>query len=315
MSYEDYAGLYATGHESKEPIKPEDEFFHSVYIAGVQRKNHVGIEEQIGKLQVRGVEYNKGTVCMIITHTKQVLAKIARNQQGKETVECFSYQEGGPPWKGTSGRQCGINSAERAAVDFCNACRAQMIVAGILCDESGKPALTEENKPTFIFVRGKGMKYSGVAEYLNEMSKLELEPLFEPPTEESKKFEKAVVNNKRHVTCITVGQANSQYGVKNVFELAKGAAIPKQNVMEILKIAKQTLEKFNEKMDWSKGAAGSGYGQAAAPEGSQIPDNQPTEQANTGGQSEAPTQETQEKKQEPAAQSQEAPFSFEDLSF
>jgi len=309
MSYEEYEGLYATGHESKEPVKPEDEFFHSVYIAGVERENHLKIKEQIGKLQVRGVEYNKDKVCMIITHTKQVLSKSSRTNN-KETLECFSYQEGGPPWKSTTGRTCGVNSAERAAVEFCNTCRAQLIVGGILCDEGGKPHLSEENKPTFIFLRGKGMKYSGVADYLNEMSKLELDPVFEPPTEESKKFEKAVVNNKRHVTCVTVGQASSQYGMKNVFTLTRGAAIPKKNVLEILKIAKQTIEKFNEKMDWSKGAAGSGsgYGQAAAPEGTQIPENStPTETANTGGE--------QAKPEESQPQPSEAPFSFEDLSF
>ncbi|MCK5607706.1 hypothetical protein KAR91_37825, partial [Candidatus Pacearchaeota archaeon] len=97
MGVEEYAELYATGHESKEPTKPEDEFFHSCYIAGNSRKNHLDITEEAGKLQVRGVDYNKEKVCMVITHTKQILAKITRNQQGKETTDCFSYQEGGPP--------------------------------------------------------------------------------------------------------------------------------------------------------------------------------------------------------------------------
>ena len=59
MGIGDYEELYSTGHESKEPIKPEDEFFHSVYISGQTRKNHIDIEEIQDKLQIRGVEYNK----------------------------------------------------------------------------------------------------------------------------------------------------------------------------------------------------------------------------------------------------------------
>lgn len=308
MSIEEYADLYATGHESKEPIAPEDEFFHSVYIAGTQRTNHINIVEEIGKLQVRGVEYNKDSIHIIITHTKQILAKITRSPTTqRDTVECFCYQEGGPPWKGTSGRACGVNSAERAADSFCNICRAQMIVSGIYCDEKGKPFLTEDNKPTFVFLRGKGMKYSGVAEYLNEMSRKEgLEPIFTPETEETKKFEKAVVNNKRFVTEVTITEAKSQFGMKKVFQLLPGAQLPNKTVMDILKIAKQTVDSFNEKMDWSRNLNVSSYAQAAsAPEGSQIPDAATQENANN-----------EEKKEAPATQSEPSePFNFEDLSF
>ena len=38
--FEEYADLEGTGHESREPIKPEDEFYHSVYLAGKTRKTH-----------------------------------------------------------------------------------------------------------------------------------------------------------------------------------------------------------------------------------------------------------------------------------
>lgn len=302
---ENYQELYATGHESKEPIAPEDEFFHSVYIAGAQRVNHVGIEEQIGKIQIRGVEYNKDKIHFIITHTKQVLVKITRNPTtGKENVECFSYQDGGPPWNGTSGRVCGINSAERAADQFCNPCRAQMIVAGLYCDKNGKPYLSEANKPTFIFLRGKGMKYSGVAEYLNEMSKMELDPIFTPETDESKKFERAVVNNKRFVTEITVGEATSAYGPKKVFSLKPGTQLPKQAIIDILKVAKQTIERFNDKIDWSKNATLTGYSQA--PEGSQIPDSSSPQQTNV---------ESQPMSKEPETQPEDTTFTFDDMKF
>ena len=320
MDYGDYAGLYSTGHESKEPIKPEDEFFHSVYIAGVQRTNHVNINEEIGKLQIRGVEYNKEEIYFIITHTKQVLVKSTRNPQtGKDSLDCFCYQEGQPPWFGTSvgsdgkQRMCGVNSQERAANQFCNICRAQLIVAGLYCDEKGTPYTNNEGKPTLIFLRGKGMKYSGVAEYLNELSKLDLEPLFTPPTEESKRFEKAVVNNKRFVTKLTVDEAKSSFGMKKVFKMQAGTRLPNQSVMDMLKVAKNTLGKFNEKMDWSQRANASGY--SAPPAGTTIPSSTPPSDDPPFGHD--PAQNIKPQSTPPASSGQESssPFSFEDLKF
>jgi hypothetical protein len=322
MSYEDYAGLYSTGHENKEPVKPEDEFYHSLYIAGAQRLNHINIAEEIGKLQVRGVEYNKDMVHFIITHTKQVLSKSTRDPQTqRENLDCFCYQEGDAPWFGTSlgedgkKRMCGTNSAERASNPYCNTCRAQMIVAGLYCDANGKPFTSEEGKPTFIFIRGKGMKYSGVANYLNEMSKLDIKPLFSPPTEQSMRFEKAVVNNKRYVTVVNVTEESSNFGMKKVFNLQKGTMIPDQSVMEILKVAKNTLEKFNEKMDWSSRTSSSGY--AAA--GTQIPDTPPADDPPFGHEN---TKSPEPSANPPAAEGQtqqkdggDSAFSFNDLKF
>ena len=80
------------------------------------------------------------------------------------------------------------------------------------------------------------------------------------------------------------------------------------NVMQILKIAKQSQEKFNEKMDWSKNATTtSGYGAAAetAPEGSSIPESQPVQE---------PTPEAETKPAQEPTPAQEA-FSFDDLAF
>ena len=76
---EEYTDLMVTGYQggSESQVSPEEEFFHSVYISGAVRKNHIGIEEKTGKFQVRGVEYNLDSLNMIITHTKEVLALFA----------------------------------------------------------------------------------------------------------------------------------------------------------------------------------------------------------------------------------------------
>jgi len=315
MSYEEYSDLMGTGHESHEPVKPEDEFFHSVYIAGTTRKNHINVEELAGKFQIRGVQYNLSEVNLIITHSKDILAKII-TQNRKDSIECFSFKPGAPPWYGTSRlpdqspRPCPQTSAERAVNDYCNLCKAQIIVAGIYCNPDGSPVLTEEKKPIFVFIRGKGMKYKGVSDYLGECFKMELSPIFDPPTEESIKFEKAVVNNKRFVTNITKGQASSNYGMKDTFILKTGAELPKDAVMKILEVSKNTLEKFNEKFDWStrSTSAATGYDQAQEQTGKgqmkmETPPSSPSKQA--------PAEQPAEKKEEKPAQV----FSFDDVNF
>jgi len=259
MSFEDFSGLEGTGfYGGGEQIAPEDELFHSVYIAGTTRKNHINIEEIAGKYQIRGVEYNLTELNMIIIQIKEVLTNTKRDK-GKDVVLCFSYKNGTPPWVGTSKmadgslRECPVTSADRAISDFCNSCRNQIIVAGIYCDKDGNPILTEEKKPIFVFIRGKGMRYPNVSNYLRELYKEEdLEPIFEPPTKQSLAFEKNVVNNKRFVTNLSIGSETSSYGnAVSVFELKRGTKLSKDNVLDILKISKQTIDKFNEKFDWS----------------------------------------------------------------
>jgi hypothetical protein len=263
--YDEYSDLAGTGYTggSGEKVAPEDEFFHSVYIAGQLRKNHLGIEEIPGKFQVRGVQYNLDEVNMVITHTKEILAKIKSIKGKGDTIECFSFKEGAPPWYGTSklssgqARPCPQTSSERAANDFCNPCRAQILVAGIFCDANGRPVLTEEKKPIFIFIRGKGMRYSNVSEYLNNLFKEDLDPVFTPVTEQSKAFEKSVVNNKRFVTKIKRDTAQSSFGSNvNIFVLERGPQLPNDAVLKILKISKENVAKFNEKFDWSKNKGG-----------------------------------------------------------
>jgi len=312
MSYEDYADLMGTGHESREPVKPEDEFFHSVYIAGKTRKNHINVEELAGKFQIRGVQYNLDEVHMIITHTKEILAKIV-NKNRRDSIECFSFKQGPPPWYGTSRlpdnspRPCPQTSNERAVDDYCNSCKAQILVAGIYCNPDGSPVLTEEKKPIFVFIRGKGVKYKGVSDYLGDMYKLELSPIFEPVTEDSTKFEKAVVNNKRFVTKITKGQTKTNYGDKDVFVLEKTAELPKDAVLKILEVSKNTLDKFNEKFDWSRRATATGYGQSQQEEKPEGVLSMDTSEPKEESKSEEPV----EKKEEKPAQV----FSFDDVNF
>jgi hypothetical protein len=317
-SFEDYQELQGTGFSSAEPVAPEDEFFHSLYVSGKTRKNHVNIDEQAGKMQIRGVEYNLDEVHMVITHTKEILVKEVQQQgQSRNSIECFSFKDGAPPWYGTKAlddgkpRQCPQTSAERSVNSFCSACRAQIVVAGIYCKQDGTPVTDSEGKPEFIFIRGKGMKYSNVSEYLAERFKEELPPIFEPVTEQSMSFEKAVVNNKRFVTKITRGTAPSQYGEKDVFVLEKGVALSKEAVLNILQISKKTVDKFNEKFDWSKRKGqSSGYAQQSQPEGmlTMEDDNDSETESKPEQASEAPATEQKE------APSQSS-FSFDDIKF
>lgn len=308
FNFEDYGDLMDTGYESRQPVDPEDEFFHSVYIAGQTRQNHIGIQEQAGKLQVRGVEYNLDSVYMIVTHVKGLLAKIKRSKDGKESIECFSYQVGEPPWYGTSGVKCGINSAERAASDFCNPCRAQLVVAGIYCDEQGHPAIGKDKKPTFVFIRGKGMKYSRVADYINNLQSDDFDPIFTPQTDDTKRFEKVHVNNKRFVTKIGIATESSNWGPKQVFSLERGQKLSNKVVMDVLRITKKTLEQFNEKFDWSRGKKVSDYadGKSAVPPDQQFP---------TTDQTTSPESQPETPAVQPEQPSETKQFTFDDIDF
>lgn len=312
---DEFSDLQGTGVEGRVQVAPEDEFFHSVYIAGKTRKNHAQITERAGQLQVRGVEYNLDEVNMIITHTKEVLVKeISRNN--RMSLDCFSFKEGSPPWYGTkkmpdsSPRQCPMNSEQRAAVEFCNPCRSQIILAGIYCNADGSPILKEDEegnkKPQFVFIRGKGVKYNNVSTYLSECFQMEYPPIFNPVTEESTKFEKSVVNNKRHVTRITMGTAPSAHGEKDVFVLSKGQELDPKTVYQILQVTKKTLDKFNEKFDWSKGA-----GAAASSYAPQEQEDGVIPFSDEKNQEEKPPKE--EKAPEPKPQQNN--FSFEDVNF
>jgi len=307
--FNEYADLGTTGYASNEPVKPEDEFFHSLYIAGNSRKNHIDVVENGGEMQIRGVEYNLKSVNMVITHVKKILSKSEKDATGKTKVACFSFKkEPQPPWYGWNNRQCGTNSAERAANQFCSQCREQIIMAGLYVDEMGNPIPhAETGKPIFIFLRGKGMKYNNVSQYLADCYKEEItNPLFIPSTAESIAFEKVAVNNKRFVTKINMAKAASSFGDKDVFTFSKGVALDNKSIMNILGIAKKSLDKFNEKFDWTKTDTATGYTPDQTPAVKQsnvIPD------ANIGtqkGQSQTVTK--------PAVVTQPT-FNFEDINF
>ena len=150
------------------------------------------------------------------------------------------------------------------------------------------------------------MKYSNVSNYLGDLFKMDLSPIFEPVTEQSQAFEKKVVNNKRFVTKITKGSADSRYGTKDVFVLETGAELPKDVVLKILDASKKTLEKFNEKFDWSQGAAATGYSQTTEPqaEGVLTLDDPEPKSKDSEPQGEAKTEEKPKQV-----------FSFDDVSF
>jgi hypothetical protein len=144
--YKEYSELFQTSHKGYKSVPPEEEFFKSVYIGGSDRQNHIGVVEKAGKLHIRGHAYNLDKITFLVTHIKNVLVKTKRDEKtGRESVDCFSYQNEFPS-KGTSGRICGSNSAERAAVEFCSVCRSNLIVAGIYCNESGQPFVDDKEQ-------------------------------------------------------------------------------------------------------------------------------------------------------------------------
>jgi len=235
---------YGYGYAPPEEKSPEEEFFHSVYIGGIERKNHIGVVEQAGKLHVRGVKYNLDEVCFIITHVKTVLVRKTKSN-GKTKTACFSYQNT-KPWKGSTGNICPSNRNERDSTPACNGCRAEVILAGLLCEKSGKPILNEK-KPIFVFVRGRGVKSMNTYKYLDEIAKVDLPPIFP----DNPSLEKRIVKNKRYVTVVKKGTVGTDFGVKNVFEFSFGSKIDSKFIQKILKIQKETIPQFNEKFDWS----------------------------------------------------------------
>jgi len=300
IDFSEYSELAGeSGFDVKVTTKPEDEFFHAVYISGQQRSNYVGEIEYPGKLQIRGLRSNLDEINIIIVHVKSLLVKTSRGADNKDKMECFSYQAGMPPWKGTSEHTCGKNSTERAADPFCSSCRSQLVVTGIYLDENtGKPFMVD-GKPVFVFIRAKGVKYGNVADYLSNLAKKDdLEPIVTPVTEESKKFEKAHVNNKRFVTKITIGKQATNFGLKDVFSLTTGASLGIETVKSVLNKSKETLDKFKEKFDWSKKSGSSDYASKPVEESQKFNFDEKS----------TPTQP-------PKPEIKVADFSFEDLEF
>lgn len=310
---DDYQELNSTGISgggSGDQKPAEEEFFKSVYISGQNRQHENGTMEEIEKLQIRGHSYNHTEVYMIITHVKDVLNNEAK-VNGRITTKCFSFKESAsPPWYGSqpmpdgTPRICPSTSADRKAVEFCQNCKAQIIMAGILCQPTGTPILDDEKKPIFVFVRGKGIKYGNVSDYLSSLYQLDLDPVFNEEGDAVREFEKRVVNQKRFVTKIYKTTANSNHGIKMVFGFEKGAEVAKEFAIELLDLSKKTMDQFREKFDWSKkkkkitGAQQAKEAGVVSMEASRTPDTQ--------------KKETNTVKETPV---EKGTFSFKDIKF
>jgi hypothetical protein len=257
--YQELNSTGITGGGGGEQKPPEEEFFKSIYISGINRQHENGVMEQMEKIQIRGHSFNHDEVFMIITHVKDILNNEAKIN-GRVTTKCFSFKESAqPPWYGSqpfpdgTPRICPVTSKDRKNEEFCSGCKAQIIVAGILCQPTGTPILDEEKKPIFVFIRGKGTKYGNVSDYLSLLYQLDLDPVF--PQEEGdavREFEKRVVNQKRFVTKIKKGVAQTNFGPKLVFEFEKCSEVNKEFAIELLELSKTTMPQFREKFDWSK---------------------------------------------------------------
>lgn len=259
---DDYQELQSTGVAggggNTEQKDPKDEFFKSIYISGQNRQHENGVMEEIEKLQIRGHAFNQTEVFMIITHVKDILNN-EEKVNGRMQTKCFSFKESASaPWYGSTNmpdgtpRVCPITSKDRKEIEFCKTCKAQIIVAGILCQPTGTPVLDDEKKPIFVFLRGKGIKYGNVSDYLSSLYQLDLDPILDEEGDAVREFEKRVINQKRFVTRIYKGTANSNYGVKMVFEFEKTNELDPKFALELLDLSKNTMDKFREKFDWSK---------------------------------------------------------------
>ena len=248
------------------PVKPEDEMFHSVYIGHTIRSNHIGVVEQPGLLQVRGIDYNKSEVNMVVTLVKSILSKY--DSDAKQKV-CSSFKEGAPPYYGCTKenenseefRICGTTKNTRILNPYCKDCKTELIVNGIYCDTEGRPIYNDDNddkKLQFVFIVGKGVRYIGVSDYVNSFNQLDnLTRLVEvPPNEDPERIwikEKSSVSISRFVTKVTITQYKTKsYGIKNVFKLTMGKQLPDSEIPKILKVGSESKEEFIKKFNWGK---------------------------------------------------------------
>lgn len=258
--------LGATGIEGGvEAVPPEQELFHAAYIGYQARTNHINIIEEAGKIHIRGVEYNLDELHMIIVLSKKIQVKTSR-VNNQDRIDCFSFQSGDLPYKGTSGEICGLNKNERSTNPFCEPCKSQIIVCGIYCDKDGNPIKDDEGKPIFIFIRGKGMKYSNVSNHLRDLYKMEISSILEKGASEAElEYEKQHFNQSRVVTKLTRDLEKTQYGgTANVFKCEIGPQLPDSAAETIIGISKKIVHKFIDKFDWSKSKAGKQAAAAAA---------------------------------------------------
>jgi len=315
---DDYQELAATGISGGgggEQTDPKDEFFKSIYISGQNRQHENGVMEEIEKLQIRGHSFNHTEVYMVMTHIKDVLNNETK-VNGRITSKCFSFKESAkPPWYGStpmpdgSPRICPTTSPDRKNLEYCKNCKAQIIVAGILTQPTGQPIVDEEQKPIFVFIRGKGVKYGNVSDYLSSLYSLDLDPVFDEEGDHVREFEKRVVNHKRFVTKITKGLANSNHGMKMVFEFEKGEELNPKFALELLDLSKKTWDQFCKKFDWSKKAKKTDVQKASKEAGVVSMDS------GNASKPEPQPQNEEKKAEEKPSGSDSGTFSFKDIKF
>jgi len=323
-------GMGATGVEGGESTPPEQELFHAAYIGYQARENHINIIEEAGKIHIRGVQYNLDELNMIIILSKKIQVKTSRHNN-QDRIDCFSFQSGELPYKGTSGNVCGLNKNERAMNPFCEPCKSQIIVCGIYCDATGNPIKDDDQKPIFIFIRGKGMKYMNVSNHLRDLYKLEVPSILaDGASDAEKEYEKQHFNQSRVVTKLTRGIEKTQYGgTANVFKCEIGPQLPDKAAETVIGIGQKMIDKFIEKFDWSKSragqqasaaaAAGTSYG-GAQPNADQTfgdaaPKTQGQQQDDIPFGHDTPTETKKEEPPKPSGQVSEAQVGFDDINF
>ena len=249
-SYEEFLDLTGTGVGIKKQLAPEEEPFHAIYICGEERQNHKDITELVDKLQIRGVDYNKNEVFLIITHVikpnvNRIFDKVKRSWE----FVCSSRKDS-TPWVGSSGRKC-VTAKEKVPGHYCTECRQWIILFGILCEnKSGKIWVGPDGKPEYAFISNHGMSWEPINSYLIEVASEEIDPIFEPVTPESEKWEKENFDNsKRVVTVITTGKRKSNFSTHTDFSYEKGSAIPKGQLIKLAEIAKSIKSGIAEKLD------------------------------------------------------------------
>jgi len=329
-------GMGSTGVEGGESTPPEKELFHAAYIGYQARENHIKIIEEAGKIHIRGVDYNLEKLNMIIILSKKIQVKTSR-VNNQDRIDCFSFQSGELPYKGTSGNVCGLNKNERSMNPYCENCKSQIIVCGIYCDENGNPIKDDEQKPIFIFIRGKGMKYMNVSNHLRDLYNLEIDSILAAgATDAEKEYEKQHFNQSRVVTELTRGLEKTSYGgTANIFNCKIGAQLPDAAAETVIGIGQKMIEKFIDKFDWSKSragqqaaaaaAAGTSYGGGPSPDqqfGGDAPktqgqENQGVDQSQTDDIPFGKDEPAPEKKEppKPSGQVPEGNIGFDDLNF
>lgn len=232
-------------------VTPEEDTFHSIYIAGQERENESGVVEKVGLFQIRGFDYNRTEIYMVITHIKNMLVKVEFNEDtNRDVLSCFCYQVGPLPHKGTSGNICPENALKRASVPFCKNCRCHLVVAGILTDDKGKPLQGKDGKIVFGFIRGKGVKYGYILDYISLLSNTEFDSYILGKTNTDK--ERKIISSKRVVTKITASKTDTKYGKKDIFKLESVVKLSDDTVRKILDVSIKSIDMFNEKFDWSR---------------------------------------------------------------